>query len=72
MAVGRISVSPSEIVGNSSGKPPACHTPRATASATSRRCALHGVSSDQLLAMPMTGRPSKTSLEKPCERIQDR
>jgi hypothetical protein len=33
MVVGFISTSPSEIVGNSSGKPPADHTPRFTASA---------------------------------------
>ncbi len=37
MAVGRISDSPSDIVGNSSGNPPACQTPRLTASATPRR-----------------------------------
>ena len=61
IAVGRISVSPMEVVGNSSGNPPACQTPCLTASATRRRWALHGVSSDQLFAMPMTGRPSKTS-----------
>ena len=36
MAVGRSSVSPKAIAGNSSGKPPACHTPRLTDSAT--RC----------------------------------
>jgi hypothetical protein len=35
-------ISPSEMVGNSSGRPPACHTPRLTASATSRRWRWHG------------------------------
>ena len=65
IAVGRMSVSPSDIVGNSSGKPPPSHTPRLTASATRRRCALHGVSSDQLLQIPITGRPSNTSPGSP-------
>ena len=61
MAVGRMLDSPSDITGNSSGKPPASQTPRLTCSARSRRCALQGVSSDQVLQMPMTGRPSNTS-----------
>ena len=72
IAVGRISVSPSDMVGNSSGNPPDCQTPRLTASATARRCALQGVSSDQLLAMPMTGRPSNTSGVIPSDRSHDR
>jgi hypothetical protein len=33
---------------------------------------LHGASSDQVVAMPMTGRPSKTSGVNPWLRIQDR
>ena len=65
MVVGFISTSPSEMVGNSSGKPPADHTPRLTASAAWRRCALQLVSSDHELAMPITGRPSKTTSLKP-------
>ena len=65
MAVGRIRVSPMAMVGNSSGKPPACHTPRLTASATARRWALQCVSSHQELQMPITGRPRKTSSPKP-------
>ena len=72
IAVGRMTGSPSDIVGNSSGNPPACQTPRLTASATPRRCELQGVSSDQLLAIPMTGRPSKTSGVNPSARIQVR
>src|SRR5438132_3890771 len=48
------------MVGNSRGNPPALHTPRLTASATCLRCALQLVSSDHELAMPITGRPSKT------------
>jgi hypothetical protein len=50
-----MSTSPSEIVGNSTGKPPALQTPRLTASATCRRWALQLVSSDQEFAMPPTG-----------------
>ena len=37
MVVGCMNISPSEMVGNSSGNPPAAHTPRFTASATLRR-----------------------------------
>ena len=37
MVVGRIKVSPSEMVGNSSGKPPASQTPLLTCSATRRK-----------------------------------
>jgi len=71
MAVGRSSVSPSAMAGNSSGKPPACHTPRLTDSATRCRWALHGASSDQVVAMPITG-ASNTSGVNPWLRIQDR
>src|SRR5437773_7926549 len=60
IAVGFIKTSPREMVGNSRGKPPALHTPRLTASATCLRWALQLVSSDHELAMPITGRPSKT------------
>ena len=72
MAVGRSRVSPSAIAGNSSGKPPDCQTPRLTDSATRCRCTLHGASSDQVVAMPITGRPSNTSGVNPWLRIQDR
>ncbi len=61
MAVGRRFVSPLDITGNSTGNPPISHTPRLTWSASWRKCALQGVSSDQVLQIPMTGRPSKTS-----------
>ena len=37
IVVGRMYVSPSEIVGNSSGQPPASQTPRLTASASVRK-----------------------------------
>ena len=70
MAVGRIWVSPSDMAGNSSGKPPASQTPRLTYSARSRNPALQGVSSDQVLQIPMTGLPSNTSAGKPSLFIQ--
>src|SRR5215212_7245285 len=59
IAVGRTLVSPSDITGNSNGTPPASHTPRFTCSASSRKWPLHGVSSDQVLQIPISGRPSK-------------
>src|SRR5687767_6593000 len=58
IAVGRSVVSPRDIAGNSTGKPPASYTPRFTTSASSLKCALHGLRSDQVLQMPITGRPS--------------
>ena len=72
IAVGRSSVSPRAIAGNSSGKPPACHTPRLTDSATRCRWTLHGASSDHVVAIPITGRPSNTSDVNPWLRIHDR
>ena len=60
--------SPSEIVGNSSGTPPAFQTPRFAASATSRRCRLQWFSSLHELQTPMTGLFSKMSRFRPSER----
>src|SRR5450830_730601 len=57
MAVGRKLDSPLENTGNSTGKPPASMMPRLTCSAILRKCALQGVSSDQVLQIPMTGLP---------------
>ena len=65
MAVGRNSVSPSDITGNSSGKPPASSTPALTCSAIVRKCELHGTSSEYVLQMPITGRPSNWSCGTP-------
>ena len=65
IAVGRMFVSPVDSTGNSSGTPPDSQTPRFTRSASSRKCALQGVSSEKVFAMPMTGRPSNASLGKP-------
>src|SRR3989442_6002577 len=72
IAVGFIRISPSEMVGNSSGKPPALHTPRFTASATWRRWALQVVSSENEFAIPTTGRPSNTASEKPSLLVHER
>ena len=58
MAVGRSIVSPNDKTGNSRGKPPASKMPQRTWSARVLKCVLHGVSSDQVLQMPITGRPS--------------
>ena len=58
MAVGLSCVSPKDMIGNSSGKPPASYTPLFTISAISLKCALQGVNSDHVLHIPMTGLPS--------------
>ncbi len=44
--------------------------PACTCSASTRKCALQGVSSDQVLQMPMTGRPSNWSCGMPRFFIQ--
>ena len=72
MVVGRMNISPSEMVGNSRGKPPAAHTPRFTASATVRKWTLQLFNSLQELQMPMTGLSWNTSAVKPSERSQAR
>src|SRR5205807_2605885 len=72
MVVGRIKVSPRLITGNSSGKPPASSTPERTCSASSRKCALQGVACDQVLQMPITGRPSNWSCGIPWFFIHER
>jgi hypothetical protein len=72
MVVGRISVSPSDITGNSSGKPRASSTPCRTCSVSTRKCVLHGVSSDQVLQIPMTGRPSNWSCGIPRFLVHER
>ncbi len=70
IAVGLSSVSPSDMTGNSSGKPPASSTPALTCSAMTRKWVLQGVSSDQVLQMPITGRPSNWSWGTPRFFIQ--
>ena len=56
--MGFIIGSPSDIAGSSTGKPPACQTPRFTSSARSRKCAWQGFISLQVLTMPITGLPA--------------
>src|SRR6188768_114677 len=58
MAVGFSNVSPRLMIGNSNGNPPASNTPRFTISACSRKWALQGVSSLNVLQIPITGLPS--------------
>ena len=72
IVVGRMIGSPSDIAANSSGNPPASQTPRFTDSATRCRCALHGVNSDQVVPIPITGRPSNRSGANPWLRIHER
>ena len=54
-----------EKTGTSTGKPPASKMPCFTFSARMLRWALQGVSSDQVLRMPITGRPSNRSFGRP-------
>ena len=72
MVVGFISTSPSEIVGNSSGKPPADQHAALDRLGHLRRCALQLVSSHHELAMPITGRPSNTTSLKPSALSHER
>ncbi len=72
IVVGRISVSPRLITGNSIGKPPESRMPSRTCAASSRKCALHGVACDHVLQMPITGRPSNWSFGMPWFFIQER
>ena len=72
MAVGLTKVSPKDITGNSTGKPPASNTPFLTISAKSLKCALQGVNSLQVLQMPITGLPSNISGGMPWFFIQAR
>ena len=72
IALGFMRFSPSEIVGNSSGSPPACRTPRLAASASPRKCRLQLTSSDHELQMPITGRPSSAAREMPSAWIEAR
>jgi hypothetical protein len=65
IAVGFMRFSPSEMVGNSSGSPPAWSTPRFTASASDRKWRLQLTSSDHELQMPTTGRPARARREMP-------
>jgi hypothetical protein len=72
MAVGFIRFSPSEMVGNSRGRPPAWRTPRFTASASARKWRLQLTTSDHELQMPTTGRPARARREIPSAWIEER
>ncbi len=54
--------SESDIAGSSTGKPPACHTPRLTSSARCLKCEWHWLISLQVLITAITGLPAKSSL----------
>ena len=58
MVVGFWNGSDSEIAGISTGKPPACHTPRLTSSARWRKCVWHWLISLQVLMIAITGLPA--------------
>src|SRR4051812_25748090 len=62
----------SDSAGTSRGKPPACHTPRFTSSARSRRCVWHGLISDHVFTTAITGFPAKSSREKPIWSVRER
>ena len=56
--VGLRNTSPSEMVGNSIGSPPAASTPRFTASSSSGKWRWQLLKPEPVLAMPTTGRAS--------------
>jgi hypothetical protein len=58
MLVGSRKTSPSEIVGKSTGSPPAASTPRRTASSSSGKCRWQLLKPLAELARPTTGRAS--------------
>ena len=72
MVVGFMRFSPSDVVPNSSGSPPACCTPRRTAVASPRKWRLQLTSSDHGLQMPITGWLLIAELERPSERSDAR
>ena len=59
--VGLRNTSPSEMVGNSSGRPPAAVTPRATAATSSGTVRWQLLKPLKVLAMPTTGRARAAS-----------
>ncbi len=69
--VGLRKTSPSEIVGNTSGSPPAASTPRFTASISSGKCRWQLLKPERVSAMPITGFDSMSS-EYPIERANER
>jgi hypothetical protein len=71
MAVGLRNPSPSEIVGNSMGSPPAASTPRFTDSTSSGWFRWQLLKSLVEVAIPTTGLSSR-SAERPVEWLNDR
>src|SRR5579863_2252363 len=65
MGLGFIYISVVANAGISTGKPPACQTPRLTDSARSRRCRWQGLISLHVLTIAITGRPVKSSRRWP-------
>ena len=63
MVVGLTMGSDSEIAGNSTGKPPTCKTPRFTSSTRCLKWAWHGITSDQVFRMALTGLPAQSAAE---------
>jgi hypothetical protein len=59
--VGLMMFSLSDSSGASNGMPPASRIPVLTSSASARRFRLHGLMSDQVLSIPTTGRPIRSS-----------
>lgn len=55
----------SDISGASNGIPPASRIPTLTSSARARRLRLHGLMSDQVFRMPITGRSIRSSRLQP-------
>ena len=72
MLVGLVICSPTLMAGSSTGKPPACQTPRFTSSARWRMWEWQVLVSDQVLTMPITGLPAKSSREKPISIVRER
>ena len=68
IVVGFVSISLSEIVGNSSASPPAACTPRLTAATRVSKWRLQLTNSECELAIPITGRPEMARSVSPSER----
>jgi hypothetical protein len=72
MLVGFMYCSVTGCAGSSTGKPPACQTPRFTSSARVRKWKWQGLSSDQVLTMPITGLPRKSLSASPICSMRER
>ncbi len=72
MLVGLVICSPTLMAGSSTGKPPACQMPRFTSSARCRMWLWQVFVSDQVLTMPITGLPAKSSRAKPISMVRER